>query len=229
MRFLSIQTMAWQLVSATAASFILQAGLASAQKLPDVVAAPKGGTINMSLQTGSKSNLSFGTNTSFGTNVSSQSSPGMTITAVSSFTPFTASITSNIGGTQAGSIGKTTASISNLRAEGTGQTNIAGSPILATDANFASGEAILDGVGSSVEIVLDPTKSAYKVEATPNIVGGAACNSNSTTACKYSDDTGKKPYADQQFASGNAGANITSNTTVDIGSSQFTSSFAQSF
>lgn len=229
MRFLSIQTMAWQLGSATAASFILQAGLASAQKLPDVVAAPKGGTINMSLQTGSKSNLSFGTNTSFGTNLSTQSSPGMTATAISSFTPLSASITSNIGGTQPGSVGKTTASISNLRAQGTGQTTIGGSPILATDANFASGEAILDGVGSSVEIKLDPLKSGYMVEATPNIVGGAACNSASTTACQYTDNNGKKPYEDQQFASGNAGANISSNTTVDIGSSQFTSSFAQSF
>lgn len=210
------------------ATCLLQAGAGMAQKLPDVTIAPKGQTINLSLQTGSKSNLSFGTSTSFGANLSVQSSPGMTTTATSSFTPLEGSITSQIGANP-NAIGKTTATIQNLRAQGTGQTNVAGAPILANDANFASGEAVLDGVGATVSINLNPAKSGFAVEALPNVVGGIACNGSSSNACSYSDIDGKKPYADQQFASGNSNASITSNTTVDIGSTQFTSTFAQSF
>lgn len=210
------------------AACFLQAGVGMAQKLPDVTVAPKGQTINMSLQSGSKSNLSFGTSTSFGANLSTQSSPGMTTTATSSFTPLEGSITSQIGANP-NAIGRTTATIQNLRAQGTGQTNVAGQPILANDANFASGEAVLDGVGATVSINLNPAKSGFAVEALPNVVGGIACNGSSSTACSYTTIDGKKPYADQQFASGNSNASITSNTTVDIGSTQFTSTFAQSF
>jgi len=205
----------------------LQGGVVLAQRLPDVTVAPKGQTINMSLQSGSKSNLSFGTSTSFGANLSTQSSPGMSTTATSSFTPLEGSISSQIGANP-NSIGRTTATIQNLRAQGSGQTNVAGQPILANDANFASGEAVLDGVGATISINLNPDKSGFAVEAMPNVVGGGAC-SISQGACSYSDEKGLKPYPDQQFASGNSNASITSNTTVDIGSTQFTSTFAQSF
>jgi hypothetical protein len=217
-----------QIGKSVAILVISHSGFAIAQKIPDVVVAPKGQTINMSLQQGSKSNLSFGTNTSFGANLSVQSSPGMTATATSSFSPLETSITSQIGSNPL-AIGKTTATISNLRAQGTGQTSVAGAPILANEANFASGEAVLDGVGATVSINLDPASSRFMVEVLPNVVGGVACNGSSGTACQYTDVEGKKPYADQQFASGNSNANISSNTTVDIGSTQFTSTFAQSF
>lgn len=227
----SARSRAGHLVAANTFALLLSiplGDLAYGQKLPDVTPAPKGQTINMTLQTGSKSNLSFGTNTSFGASLSSQFSPGMTVTATSSFTPSEASITSTIG---AGATpGKTTATISNLRAQGTGSTTVAGAPINATDANFASGNAVLDGVGASVNIVLDPLKSGFNVEALPNIVGSSGCSpSKSSTACKYTKDDGTKPYSDQQFANGSATANINTNTTVDINTSQFASSFSQSF
>lgn len=223
----NIETRVKALAIGACLACLSQGASAWAQKLPDVVAAQKGQTINMSLQTGSKSNLTFGTNASFGASLSSQFSPGMTVTATSNFVPSEASITSSIG--SGVTPGKTTATISNLKAQGTGETTVAGAPINATDANFASGNAVLDGVGAEVKITLDPKQSGFKVEALPNIVGGVACNSTSTTPCTFTDADGKKPYADQQFASGNASATITSNTTVDIGTSQFTSSFAQSF
>lgn len=206
---------------------VINAGMAFGQKLPDVTVAPKGQTINMSLQTGSKSNLSFGTNTSFGSSLSSQFSPGMTVTATSSFTPSQASITSTIG--SGSSPGKTTATISNLRAQGTGATTVGGAPINATDANLASGNAVLDGLGASVNIVLDPLKSGFNVVAAPNVVGASACSPTSTTSCKFTKDDGTKPYADQQFSNGSSNANINTSTTVDIGTTQFASSFSQSF
>ena len=226
--FTSFQGLAKKSGYVVFAGWILQVGMAFAQKIPDLVVAPKGQTINMSLSTGSKSNLSFGTSTSFGANLSTQSTSGMTTTSVSSFTPLEASITSQIG-MSPNALGKTTATISNLKAEGSGQTTVAGSSILAKDANFASGDAVLDGVGASVKINLNPQQSYFSVETAPNIVGGVACNSSSQTACSYTDVSGAKPYDELQISSGNAGANISSSTTVDIGTNQFTSSFSQSF
>lgn len=206
---------------------LLGATLGQAQTLPNPTPAGKGETINMSIQSGAKSSLAFGTNTSFGASLSSQSSPGMTVTATSDFTPSAASISSSIGA--GATAGKTTATISNLRAQGNGATTVAGSPILATDAQFASGNAVLDGVAATVNIVLDPLKSGFSVEALPNIVGGDACSTKTSDACKYVDSAGKKPYDQQQFASGSATASITSNTNVDISTTEFTSTFAQSF
>lgn len=205
----------------------LHSGGALCQKLPDVTVAPKGQTINLSLQTGSKSNLSFGSNTSFGASLSSQFSPGMTVTATSNFVPTTASIISNVGnGT---TLGKTSAAISNLRAAGNGPTTVAGAPINANDATFASGNALLDGVSATVDISLNGLKSGFTVQALPNIVGGGACSASETQSCQYSDAEGLKPYEVQQFANGSSTAQITTNTNVDIGTSQYTSSFAQSF
>jgi len=213
--------------SMAAGLLVLNAGLAFGQKLPDVTPAPKGQTINMSLQSGSKSSLSFGTNTSFGASLSSQFSSGMTVTASSRFNPSEASITSEIGiGTTPG---KTSATISNLRAQGTGATTVAGAPINATDANLASGNAVLEGLAAGVSIVLDPKLSGFNVEAAPNIVGASACSPTATTPCKYTKDDGTKPYPDLQIATGSASANVNTNTMVDIGTSQFASSFSQSF
>lgn len=203
-----------------------QAQALSAPVLPSPVAPPKGQTVNLSLQSGSKSNLSFGTNTSFGASLNTQLTPGMTVTSVSNFAPLEASISSTIG---AGSTpGKTTATISNLRAEGNGSTTIGGAPINATSGNFASGNAVLEGLGANVILKLDPKLSEFKVETAPNVIGSAAC-SPSTGVCKYTTDDGKKPYPELQVSSGSANASLNTNTTVDIGSNQFSSSFAQSF
>lgn len=215
------------LAGVCATSFLLAAQPVIAQKLPDVVAPAKGLTVNLSLQSGSKSNLSFGTSTSFGASLNTQFSPGTTVTASSQFTPSQGSVTSSIG--SGATPGKTTATISNLRAQGNGATNVAGAPINATDANFASGNAVLDGVGANVSIVLNPLSSGFSVETMPNIVGSSGCNSKSSNACKFTKDDGTKPYADIQVSSGSATGSVNTNTNVDIGSSQFTSSFAQSF
>lgn len=223
------QPFAWKVfrVAAAISVILISPFRADAQKLPDVVPAPKGQTINMSLQTGSKSNLSFGTNTSFGSSLNTQFSPGTTVTSVSSFVPSEASITSSVG--IGATPGKTTATISNLKAEGSGSTTIGGAPINATNGNFASGNAVLDGLGASVSIQLDPLQSKFVVQSAPNIVGTAACNPSASTGCKFTKDDGTKPYAELQVSTGSATASVNTSTTVDIGTSQFASSFSQSF
>lgn len=201
--------------------------------LPIPAAAAKGTTQNLSIQNGSKSSLAFGTNTSFGASLSTQSSPGMTAVVDSTFVPSSASISSSIGSTLSNP-GITKATISNLKAEGPGSIPIPnnGGTITSEASNYASGNALLEGVGAAIDIDLVGTGgSRFSAIATPNTVGYAAGTSCSigTGSCNYSDINGKKPYEDQQFANGNATANITSNTTVDIQTNQFSSSFAQSF
>lgn len=226
---------------------LINAGLAGAQTLnisdlSKVKEAAPGQTINLSLQQGAKSNLSFGTNTSFGANLSTQNSSGMTVSAKSSFTPLQTSISSSIGATE-GSVGKTTATIGNLRAqEYAAASGINAGTLLITDPttnkqeplilkNSASGEAILDGVGATVEIQLNPESSGFSIESMPNIVGAVGCNAatGSTTPCIYTTADGKKPYDELQVSSGNAGASITSNTNVDIGTTNFISAFSQTY
>ena len=205
----------------------------NAQSLPIPAAAAKGTTQNLSIQNGSKSSLAFGTNTSFGASLSTQSSPGMTAVVDSTFVPSSASISSSIGSTLANP-GVTKATISNLKAEGPGSVPLPnnGGNITSDSTNYASGNALLEGVGASINIDLAGTGgSRFSAIATPNTVGytpGTSCAINSGN-CIYSGVDGKKPYEDQQFANGNATANITSNTTVDIQTNQFSSSFAQSF
>ena len=181
----------------------------------------------MSVSSGTKSSLSFGTNTSFGASVSSQTSPGMTVTTSSNLTPLVGSITSAVGSGLVA--GKTTAEVSNLRAAGSGPSTIGGSQINMTEANFASGNSILDGLTARLSLELNPEATGFSVEAMPNIVGGFACNSKRSQACNYTDINGKKPYEDIQITSGSANSNISSGTNVDIQTNQFSSAFAQTF
>ena len=201
--------------------------------MPNPTAADKGTTQNLSIQNGSKSSLAFGTNTTFGASLSTQSSPGMTTVIDSTFVPSSASITSSIG---SGTVpGTTKATISNLKAQGSGAVPVPGGDgvITSDQANFASGNALLEGVGATIDISLTGEGgSRFSAVATPNTVGltpdSAPCSLSSGT-CIFSDESGKKPYEEQQFANGSATATIMSNTTVDIQTNQFSSTFAQSF
>jgi len=208
--------------------------VARGQTLPAPLPAEKGTTQNLSIQNGSKSSLAFGTNTSFGASLSTQSSPGMSVVIDSTFVPSSASISSSIG-TSVDALGITKATISNLKAQGSGTLPVPGGngTITSDQANFASGNAILEGVGANIDLSLDGGDgSKFSAIVTPNTVGytpgGVTC-SLSAGDCLYAGADGKKPYSDQQFANGNATATITSNTTVDIQTNQFSSTFAQSF
>ena len=205
---------------------------AQAQILPNPTAAEKGTTQNLSIQNGSKSSLAFGTNTAFGASLSTQSSPGMISVIESKFVPSTASITSSIG--SGDTPGVTRATISNLKAQGNGTLPIPGGDgtITSDQLNFASGNALLEGVGATVDISLTGDGgSNFSALVTPNTVGYTPDNSCNLSSgnCLYTTVDGKKPYEEQQFANGNATATITSNTTVDIQTNQFSSTFAQSF
>jgi len=205
-----------------------------AQTLSAPLPAEKGTTQNLSIQNGSKSSLAFGTNTSFGASLSTQSSPGMSAVIESTFVPSSASISSSIGSSP-DALGTTKATITNLKAQGAGTLPVPGGSgsITSDQANYASGNALLEGVGATIDLSLVGSGgSKFSAIVTPNTVGYTPGGSTCSIAggdCIYADVNGKKPYADQQFANGNATATITSNTTVDIQTNQFASTFAQSF
>jgi hypothetical protein len=205
------------LVAVIMASF---SGTAMAQSLPTLVTPAKGDTINMSVQNGSKSSLSFGSSTSFGASVNMNTTEGTSTSATSMLAPKDGStLTFSIGnGSQQG---KTSANIDNLRAQGGGSTTVAGSPIEARDSTFSSGNALLEGVQSVVVVPLDADRTGFTAKT-------------NTLHSTYS--TGKEAGQDgPQLGSGSQSANasgsamVNSNTNVDINSSSFTSVFLQAF
>lgn len=215
---------------AVALLLLLSPIAAKGQILPNPTAAAKGTTQNLSVQNGSKSSLAFGTNTAFGASLSTQSSPGMNSIIESRFVPSTASITSSIG--SGDTAGVTKATISNLKAQGTGIIGVPGGDgsITTDQANFASGNALLEGVGATVDLSLTGDGVLHLQQVYLQILLDIPLTNHAAQPpIAYIQMQMVKAYSEQQFANGNATATITSNTTVDIQTNQFSSTFAQSF
>ena len=176
--------------------------------LPGLTQAPKGTTYNNSSQNGGSANLGFGSSTSFGVGVSLSGTEGTTTKTSAALAPSAGSISTSIGGGSSGN-GITSAVISNIKAVGSGTTTAAGQTInsTGTDASMSSGNAELKGVTGSLNIVLDPAKTAFSASS-------EAINPSNTNT---------------RISNGNANANITSNTTVDIKTSNFQSNFSQAY
>jgi hypothetical protein len=191
-----------------------------AQKLPDLPVPTPGTTINMSLSSGSKASLTFGSSTTFGTSASFSATDGASASSTSTLTPSFGSVKFSIGDGVAA--GRTSADISNLRASGSSDTEALGSKISETN-NNATGNAILTGVTGVLELTLDPSKSSF----------GARTNSLHET---YGAKDGL-PGADgkslssntTQISNASASAVINTNTNVDINTTSFTQTFSQAF
>lgn len=201
-------------------AFLLMGGLASsAQQLPTLTTPAKGDTVNMSIQNGSRSQLSFGSSTSIGTSVSLSSTEGVSSAATSSLAPSSgATLTFSIGSGQ--TPGTTSANIDNLRAQGNGETNVAGAPINASDSTFSSGKAELTGVQSQLNITLDSQRTGFT--ARTNTL-------HETYGTTTPGQDGAPLRTGNQNSNASGAANINSNTNVDINSTSFTSVFMQAF
>ena len=197
-----------------AGSFILfSASSGFAQTVPSPVQQPKGQTSSITVQSGSKASLSFGTSTSFGTSANLSATEGSKIEVNARMSPQAGSITSSIGqGPNGNTEGITTAKIGNLRATGSGQTSINGSPINASDATFSSGDATLSGVTAKIGLELNPGQTSFLVNA-----------------ATLHDVSGRNMSSNNQIVSGSANSNINSTTNVDIQTNNFTSTFSQTF
>ena len=176
--------------------------------LPTLTQAPRNTTYNNSSQTGGSANLGFGSATSFGVNVSATGTEGTVTKTSASLAPSAGSITTAVGGGATGS-GITSAVITNIKAVGSGTTTTPGQTInsTGTDSNMATGNAELKGVTGSLSIVLDPGKTLFSA----------------------SSDALDSTVTNTKISNGSANANITSNTTVDIKTSNFQSNFSQAY
>lgn len=203
----------------TTAALLMGGFASSAQQLPILTTPTKGDTVNMSIQNGSRSQLSFGSSTSLGTSVSLTATEGVSTAATSSLAPASgATLSFSIG---SGDIkGTTSANIDNLRAQGGGATNVAGAPINSTESTFSSGKAELTGVQSQLNITLDNQKTGFTSRTN-------TLHSAYGTTVPGQDGAPLKSGTQTSNASGSA--NINSNTNVDINSTSFTSVFMQAF
>ncbi len=195
------------------------------------------GTLNQTVSTGSKASLSFGSSTSFGASAS-LSGTSSTSTQVASrvklkdldvaneesqFTVATDNLSCPTGNCISTRLGETitadgtttgtiTAEISNLRANNQTDQN---SP----DSNYTNGSADLGGVKASNDLVLDGFGSEFSV-ATRTV------HPDSTTDQSDPDALTKD---ENQLSNGSASSVVNSQTTVDINTNQFVSTFQQAY
>ncbi len=198
---------------------------AIAQQLPTLTVPAKGDTINMSIQNGSRSSLSFGSSTSFGSSANLTTTEGTSTSSSSTLAPASGStLKFSIG--FGSTLGTTSANVDNLRSQGSGPATISGSTIDAKDSTISSGVAELTGVQSQVDLTLDPQKTVFtsKTNTLHESYGatqgqdGAQLKSNTLSSNSTS-----------QTSNASGSASISNNTNVDINSTTFTSVFLQAF
>jgi hypothetical protein len=218
------------LLASTALLSLISSPL-QAQQLPTLTTPAKGDTINMSVQTGSKSSLNFGSSTSFGVTVNMNATEGTSTAVSSKLAPSEGTLLFSIG---SGAVpGTTSANINNLRANGGGETNVAGSPINVTgdNANFSSGVAELAGVQGKLDLKLDSSKTGF--EARTNTLHKAVMNADGTIGQPaygtIAGQDGPQVGTGSQSATASGSASVNTSTNVDINSSSFTSVFLQAF
>jgi hypothetical protein len=191
---------------------------AFAQQLPDLKVPSKGETVNMSIQNGTRSQLTFGSSTSFGSSVNMTSSEGSSTSATSSLAPSSGgSLSFSIG--LGANPGTTSANIDNLRSQGAGPTTIGGASVNSSDSTFSSGKADLQGVQSKVELVLDSSRTGFQART-------------NTLHESYGSTPGqdkKQLTTGSQTSNATGNASVNSNMNVDINSTAFTSVFLQAF
>lgn len=204
--------------------------------LPAPVAAAKGETVNISVQSGGKASLSFGSSSSFGTSVNLSSTSGSMTSAVGKLKPASGSMNFSIGGV-AGKEGQTSAVINNVRASGTGSATDFSGTTASTEGentNFSSGNATLTGVVGKLDLTIDPGDSTlFSVETrTSNFtpLTGAGENAGASAIPPVGDPTTSSNTSPlTQVSNGAASAIINSSTNADINTSSYQSTFSQTF
>ena len=188
-------------------------------------------TENLSVTNGSRTTLSVGNATTFGASANLTASAGLTSISRTVLVPDFVKVESAIGSGLTD--GKTTINISNLTAKGGGIINpgsdsgAPGSTINSTDGQYASGNAVIDGMDATVSMTIDTAKGGiaeFFAIVHPNISpdSSSPCAPGIANMCMY---------VTNDLVSGNAGssANLSTQTNIDIQANSFTNTFAQSF
>ena len=204
------------------------------------------GTLNQTISTGSKASLSFGSSTSFGAsaNLSGTSATSTQVksrvklkdldianedstsdvSSSNTLCPTGNCISTRLGEKNVGDLSSTgviDAQISNLRANNQADQN-------SEDSNYTNGNAELGGVQASNDLVLDGLESDFSV-ATRTIHSGSADQDEPDTIISVGTQEDGNPITDNQLSNGSASAVVNSQTTVDINTNQFVSTFQQAY
>ncbi len=200
-----------------------------------IVISPGAGTTNnLSTTSGTKVTLSVGNSTSFGAAANLSASSGVTAVARSVLEPSSVAINSEIG---QNTLALTKIDIANLSSAGSGGTitpegHVGTFDIAETGSNYASGNAIIEGMGAAVQMEISESSGNVGFFATvqPNTLDSAACFGTSGSNGEANSGACSFEQADT-LVSGNAAgsANLSTQTNIDINSSNFTTVFAQSF
>ena len=211
----------------------------SAPSLPELQPLTPGtsGTLNQTVSTGSKASLSFGSSTSFGASAS-LSGTNMTTTTVTSkvklkdldvakvqngnaLCPTGNCISTRLGESSVGGTitkGSIKAEISNLRANNQTDQN-------SEDSNYTNGKADLLGVTASNDLVLDGVGSEFSVSTRTIHNEGETWKNGGAKPEAITESAGDE----NQLSNGSASAVVNSQTTVDINTNQFVSTFQQAY
>ena len=211
----------------------------TAPSLPELQPLAPGttGTLNQTVSTGSKASLSFGSSTSFGASAS-LSGTNMTTTAVTSkvklkdldiaevpsgnaLCPTGNCISTRLGESSSGGTvtkGSIKAEISNLRANNQEDKQ-------SSDSNYTNGKADLFGVTASNDLVLDGIGSEFSVSTRTIHNEGEAWKLGGGDPASITESAGDE----NQLSNGSASAVVNSQTTVDINTNQFVSTFQQAY
>ena len=203
--------------------FVSSAGIAKAQlQLPDVVPGEivnsiKGTSLSRSVSSGGKSSLSFGSNTTFGTSASVNATSGTKVESISNLKFENATLTTRLGGDS----DRVTADIGNIRANDLGShSNSSGDTTVDSLSNtYSNGSADITGIFQENELDLNGAESSFTTNAS-TVHGDSAV---------FDEIKAENPSGAAQTASGSSAAMLSTNTNVDINTSEFVNSFQQAY
>ena len=198
-------------------------GIARAQlQLPDVVPGEivnsiKGTSLTRTVSSGGQSSLSFGSNTTFGTSASVNATSGTKVESISNLKFDNATLTTRLGG----DTDRVTAEIGNIRANDLGSHSASsGDTTVDSLSNaYSNGNADISGIYQANELELNGAESAFTTKAS-TVHGDSAI---------FEEITAENQSGEAQTASGSSAAMLSTNTQVDINTSEFVNSFQQAY
>ena len=198
-------------------------GISVAQiQLPDVVPGEivnsvKGTTLTRTVSSGGKSSLSFGSNTSFGTSASVNATSGSKVESISNLKFENATLTTRLGGDN----DRVTADIGNIRANdlGSHSTESENTTVDSLSNTYSNGSADISGIFQENQLDLNGSDSTFITKA--STVHGDSGDFAEIKDVNQSEEA--------QTASGSSAALMSTNTNVDINTSEFVNSFQQAY
>lgn len=191
-------------------------------QLPDVVPGEivnsiKGTSLTRSSSSGGKSSLSFGSNTTFGTSASINSTSGSKVESISDLKFNSGTLTTRLGGSD----DSVKADIGNIRANDLSVHNSGTQDTVITSGSntYSNGNADITGIFQENLIDINGEGSTFRTKAA-TVHGGSSV---------FEEISQENVAATTQTASGSSGAMLSTNTTVDINTSEFVNSFQQAY